>query len=259
MTPGPPASMTPAASTPIPAGNCGRVASSEIRRRRQLSPTAMCRTRTWPGPGSPVVDRFPAKHPRARPSHRFGRLAPWGSFSISLDAGGTTEGSAVGEDGNVRQERAAGRLPRRTGRRRNREGLRRDVCPVCDGDNSGSDGRRGCTASDRCLSLFGHSPGGDAPMCPCVRSASLDGYVQLARADGPRPGGPDLERSGWTSPTSPLPEGGYRPRPRRGCCSSRPTGPGTRTSALLRPAAARLSTLGRSASCSARNRICAAP
>src|SRR5438105_2478314 len=43
-------------------------------------------------------------------------------------------------------------------------------------------GRRGCTGSDRCLSLFGHHLGWDPRMRPCVRSASLDGYVQLARS-----------------------------------------------------------------------------
>src|SRR3954447_24873989 len=41
-----------------------------------------------------------------------------------------------------------------------------------------------CTVSDRPLSVLGHRPGGDPPMRPCVRSATLDGYIPVARSLG---------------------------------------------------------------------------
>src|SRR4051794_9138281 len=57
-------------------------------------------------------------------------------------------------------------------------------CPFCDDIRISGAGPAGCTVSDRRLTLFGHHPGGDAPMRPCVRSATLDGYVHLARSLG---------------------------------------------------------------------------
>src|SRR5690349_18809352 len=55
-------------------------------------------------------------------------------------------------------------------------------CPLWNETSLSVRGPEGCTDSDRTLSLFGHRSGGDRPMRPCVRSATLDGYVDLARS-----------------------------------------------------------------------------
>ena len=82
-------------------------------------------------------------------------------------------------------------------------------------------------------------------MRPCVRSATLDGYVGLARSLGLDPVGLLDRRRARPSPTSPLPDKWIPAADVATAAGAlgRPS-PGTRTSACGSPACRRLSTLG---------------